>query len=139
MLRRICFSHQPLWKIRDALSPTIGVRQWFGVAGMVSFYLLQMTFKTLLLQSEQAYNEQPNQVQKIAPFHLFTEGGYWMAEKMAFLKSEQFVEIETPIAFNCYGFFKYGLCLSALIGSFLSFYPWGLFSSSRAQGSCLLW
>jgi hypothetical protein len=81
-----------------------------------------MTFKTLLLRSQQVYNQQPKQVKKIASLHLFTEGGYWMAEKMAYLESQQFNYIETPIPFNRYGFFKYGLCLSAFIASFLFFF-----------------
>lgn len=74
-----------------------------------------MNFKTLLLQSQLAYEKQPNQVGKIVSINLFTEGGQWMAEKMN-------IPIDCSIPFNIYGFLKYAVCLSAFITSFLFFF-----------------
>ena len=80
-----------------------------------------MTFGTLLQQSRLAYEKQPNQVEKVANRQLFAEGGHWMAQKMNDLFPQKATSIDHSIPFNGYGFFKYGLCLSAFLMSFCFF------------------
>ena len=97
------------------------------MARMVSFYFLPMKFRDILLQSKDIYENQPNQVEKIASIFIFTEGAKWMAQKMCIIDPETSVSIDKFISFNRYGFLKYTVCLTAFIASFLLFFNINIF------------
>jgi hypothetical protein len=80
------------------------------MAGMVSFYLLQMKYKQLLAQSKIHLDKNPVYLDHPFSIHIFSSGAKWMYEQLNTAATKTF---DLTINFGFYGLLKYSICIAA--------------------------
>ena len=80
------------------------------MVSLVSFYLLQMKYHQLIIQSKVALEISPNYIGAVSP-KIFELGAEWMFDKLNDKKNV----FNRSINFSAYGMFKYGISISAFL------------------------
>lgn len=88
-----------------------------------------MTYEALIHRSQEHLSRHPALVPTGLSIHMFAIGARWMLNRLNELNRDREIEFDGSVLFGWYGGLKYGICLSAFVGSAVVLAGWSLWLS----------